>query len=89
MAAKALHRDVPGMAAAGALVKSGLKREMKIKEEKYGWDEIGEYKATESWRGRGLENGDGDVERMRRLESCGNRGEGIDRGSWYTADKTK
>ncbi|ODO06171.1 dynactin 4 [Cryptococcus wingfieldii CBS 7118] len=55
MAAKALHRPVPGMAGkkrAGP----GLGGEEKGKE-KVGWDELGEYKAKGSWRDLGLEKG--------------------------------
>lgn len=84
MAAKALHRDVPVMAAAGGLAKSGLRREIKSGADKVGWEELGEYKVKESWGTRGLEKGMDDVERMRRLQSGDmSRSQGRGSGSWY------
>lgn len=88
MAAKALHRDVPGMAAAGAVAKSGLRREMKGGGERYGWDELGEYGTKESWRARGLERGDEDVEAMRRLGGI-RMGVEPEGSSWYNDGKRR
>lgn len=90
MASKALHRDVPGMAAAGAATKSGLRREVKPGGEKYGWDEIEEYSVKESWRARGLQRGDEGVERMRRLAGLPTGSEReSDRSSWYEGKAMK
>jgi hypothetical protein len=76
------------MAAAGAVAKSGLRREMKGGGERYGWDELGDYATKESWRSRGLERGEGDVEAMRRLGGIwmGVEAEG---SSWYPDGKRR
>ncbi|OCF43394.1 hypothetical protein I317_02692 [Kwoniella heveanensis CBS 569] len=75
MAARALHRDVGGIAASkvrsrargspGGLWKDGSEKE------KYGWDEIEEYKAKRSWKDEGLVNGMEDVEIMKNFERSG------------------
>lgn len=59
MAAKALHRDVPGMAT--------MRGKRLVEKGKVEWDELGEYQAKGSWRDLGLESGVEDVEMMRRL----------------------
>jgi dynactin-4 len=85
MAAKALHRDVLGKAARAGVVKSGVRREVRPGGEKYGWDEIAAYAVKETWAIKGLERGNEDVERMRRLghDEHMRRG-GL--GSWHEND---
>jgi len=63
MAAKALHRDVPGMAR--------LKGKVMMEKEKVEWDELGEYQAKGSWRSAGLEDGMEDVEMMGNMHTSG------------------
>ncbi|ORY25840.1 dynactin p62 family-domain-containing protein [Naematelia encephala] len=77
MAAKALHRDVPGMAASSARTRTrslGFGVGKAGKEGPAEWDDLGEYKAKGSWKMIGLENGMQDVETMRELQETGGVG---------------
>lgn len=63
MAAKVLHRDVPGM---------GRPLGTRIAEkEKVPWDDLAEYQADGSWRDVGLERGMKEVEVLRAIGSSG------------------
>ncbi|WVF67076.1 hypothetical protein IAT40_001821 [Kwoniella sp. CBS 6097] len=92
MAAKALHRDVGGIAASSARSKpramgsgggggSGKEGE----KERYGWDEIEQYKAKGSWKYEGLMNGLKDVETMGELQESGPSGMACLGKRWNTS----
>lgn len=63
MAAKALHRDITGIA---------KPRGKKLNEgEKLEWDELSEYQTNETWKGVGLVKGLEDVDRVRTIGLSG------------------
>ena len=68
MASKALHRDIPSMAAAKSREKgrtSGVEGMDKVH---VGWDELKDYAAKEAWRGDNLER---DLSQMESLDCAG------------------
>ncbi|WVO13200.1 hypothetical protein L204_100812 [Cryptococcus depauperatus] len=68
MASKALHRNVPGLP---TLSRRKLPPGKTAGQEKFGWDELDEYKAKGSWRELGLEKGLEDVTIMNGLRNAG------------------
>ena len=68
MAAKALHRDVPGMA-----VTRPRGKQVGVRE-KVEWDVLGGYEAKGSWKLLGMERGMGEVDWMRGLAQSGSGG---------------
>ena len=66
MAAKALGRDVPGM----AKVKIRNTGDLTTAERSHeSWDEIGEYKTKRTWKIKGVQDGLDDVETLRNMQS--------------------
>ncbi|KAK4685600.1 hypothetical protein P7C73_g4541, partial [Tremellales sp. Uapishka_1] len=68
MAAKALHRDLPGMAASSAKRRIPRGVDKGGAKERIGWDELTDYKGDQNWKQLGVQRGLEDVENMRRGE---------------------